>query len=396
MKLLVVLVLLTVPMALSAAECTSDADCGPDEVCAMMETCAAPACPEGQECEVPVCDAGGQCVTAGTDDPGYVYGNECTVDADCPADFVCEELEVPCDRPTSCGCSCPACDPDSGEECPPCECSGCDTPEPTTCEPTFQSFCAYHPQDCTADADCAEGFLCVKDEVCYGGGSTCAVPDCACACEEGAECPPCDCGEPACDDVPVETTCEVLGQYCAPEQIACTDASACPAGWECVAVPAYACACPMIDCPPVETVCPDMEPACLEKAAACEEQAACECPTTDPEAYCMPAGWGGVIAAQDHATGAETPAPTGGAELGDFLSNAQEAAAGPRVVDDKATDESEDTTDGDGNAATGDDAGGGGCSVGGTASGLGFLLLALLAFVGIDVVRRRVGVRAAR
>jgi len=391
MKLTVIVLatLVAFPLALAAAECTTDADCAPDEICARMETCAAPACPEGQECEVPACTSGGECVAAGPTGTDYVYGNACEADADCPADFVCEELDVPCATSAGCGCSCPACDPDSGAECPPCDCGECTAPDPTPCEPTTARYCAYHPRACTADSDCAEGFQCVTDEVCYGGGSTCAVPDCACACEAGAECPPCDCPKPVCDDVPVESTCEVISQYCAPKQIACADASACPAGWECVAVPAYGCACPMIDCPPVETMCPDLDPACVEKAEACDSQAACDCPATEPEAYCMPAGWGGVMAAQDGAATGDTPAPTGGAELGDFLENAHEAAAGPRVVDDKATDETSDTTGDDGNGAASDTAGGGGCTTGGAANGLGFLLLTLLALVGIDVIRRR-------
>jgi hypothetical protein len=268
--------------------------------------------------------------------------------------FACEEVQAPCAGTT---CACPPCEP--GTECT------CDCPtEPEPCEPTTYKYCAYTPQECTGDADCAEGFECKAQEVCSSsGGCGCARP----ACDPSAgECPvpePCDCEtEPA-----PEPTCEVIGHYCEAKQIECTAAADCPSGWDCVGV-TVGCACPAI-------VCDSADP------AGCPDLPACDCADVPDVSYCMPGGWA-ETAARDYAnatSGGDTAAPTAVPDpTAQFMDNAEKAAA----------DASGGTP---GNGATGTtDKGGTGCAYATTTAGFGSLFLTLLALLGLAARRAEI------
>lgn len=185
------------PLALaataSAIECASDADCADGEYCAMA--CAEPACPPGEECPEPDCT--GECV--GLDD-GMGW-SECETDADCGEGWLCR-------HETSEMCTDTACP--EGAECP-------DT-EPA-CETYEYSYCEYDLQECEADSDCDDGFVCLSYS--YDECPPVAMPDCA---------PGSDCPEPE----PVECT-TVSEAFCAPRYIAPCEADAdCGDGFTCV------------------------------------------------------------------------------------------------------------------------------------------------------------------
>ncbi len=132
---------------------------------------------------------------------------ECSVNADCPADFTCE---------TDNFASCPPC-PNDGSECSPCESqsySYCMPPPPT---------------QCSGDSDCDGTDICVSYtyETCSGGGV-----DIACAPDEPCELPPMD-----------ESTCESQTEaYCVPRYVApCQAAADCGPGFTCEATELCAC-----------------------------------------------------------------------------------------------------------------------------------------------------------
>jgi len=225
-----------------ARECTTDADCGAGLVCESVggTDCAVPACPEGMECpevdctseeifacvpdrsacasdadcaeglqcetytyeqcsgggSVPPCAPGEECpepepvetecetITESYCLPPYL--GTCTADADCGPGFTCEEYE-------NCGCtssgdsgssgssdgSTPSLPPD-GSDTPPSE----GTPEEDcSCEPSGEFYCELVEVECTSDADCIDGFICLDSP---NAGVPCSItPD-------GTE----DCGEP--------------------------------------------------------------------------------------------------------------------------------------------------------------------------------------------------------
>lgn len=353
LKTLLVLTFGLLPVAAYAA-CTTDADCATGEQClALPCACGAPACdPSAGECTDPepcTCDETAECVPADTFDDDVYYSDECTADADCPMGFACEEVQVPC-ASTRVDCACPPCA--EGETCEPCDCGEPVDPEP--CEATSYKFCAYKPVQCTADADCAEGFACQAEEVCSGGGATncaCAAPACDPDGGECAEPEPCECEtdpEPA-----SEPTCEVTGHSCQPKQIECDAAADCPSGWECIGVSA-GCACPAIACASTD---PD----------GCPDLPACDCAAEPTVSYCMPGGWA-VAAARDYAAGGDEntlgapQSPTAA-----FMEDAAKAAA---------------------DGSTADPAKGSGCSFTTSATaGLGALLVTLLALLGVAVRR---------
>lgn len=257
--------------AAASAECATDADCPDGQVCRTYETCgggapcACPDCAPDMECppcecppyEPPECTATSECVTP---DPTEI---ECASDADCPTDFACAAIPMPC-ATGACDCACPACEPNT--DCPPCECGPCAEPEP--CDPVTVHRCSFQPKPCTADSECKPGFACT--EVCSGASGGCACPACACAtCPEGAECPPCDCpAEPLpcdCDETKYEGTCE---NYCAPARVVCATDADCADGFTCQDEGSDCLCAPC----PAEGLCPD-----------------CNCAA--PQKVCMPAGW---------------------------------------------------------------------------------------------------------
>ena len=126
-----------------------------------------------------------------------LHAQECAADADCPDGYAC----------TSFAEGCPACDPASGAECPPCDSTGTVT------------YCEIVVEACTADADCADGLVCVHftGEAC-AGGTVCPDGDPNCVSEPGA--------------------CETVDEtQCAPPWIASCEVDAdCGPGFLCVAL----------------------------------------------------------------------------------------------------------------------------------------------------------------
>ena len=165
-------------------ECYSDEDCAPGQACLFYFTDGdrdgapvAPececACEDGEDCGP--CDCGdeyprpqaGVCV----DQDVYCYG-----DRDCPEGFVCD-YDARREAPDTCHCE-QICDEDG--DCEPCDCG--------ISEPA--GICVPAPEEvCWTDSDCAEGYYCELDRD-TDGFTDCACPDC----EDGEDCPPCDCG----------------------------------------------------------------------------------------------------------------------------------------------------------------------------------------------------------
>jgi MYXO-CTERM domain-containing protein len=223
-------------------ECTTDADCGAGFVCESVggTDCAVPTCPEGTECpevdctseeifacvpdrsactsdadcaeglqcetytyeqcsgggSVPPCAPGEDCPQPEPVEPecetiteSYClppYLGACTADADCGPGFTCEEYE-------NCGCSSSGSSGSSGGSdggVPPLPPDGSDVPpsegtpeEDCSCEPSGEFYCELVQVECTTDADCIDGFVCVDSP---DAGVPCTItPD-------GTE----ECGEP--------------------------------------------------------------------------------------------------------------------------------------------------------------------------------------------------------
>lgn len=385
LKILAIALILFVPSATLAEPCNSDSDCEAGFECmAMPCSCSCMSCPDGEECppcECDDCPDGGECIPEEKPWDG-VFGNECETDADCPMDFICDEIMMPCAVADCPPCACLECDPDD-EDCVPQDCECPDCAEPEECEPEGYKVCRFEPTECDADADCGEGFECMEIKSCSGGGSTgCECFDCVCAtCAEGEECPPCDCpDEPVCecDDEPqeFEEECTVEGGICIPKQVACETDEDCQEDWSCVSYESVACTCAVPDC--ACEACPDGE--------ECEP---CDCPKVpdecdcgdggDAESYCLPDGWDDIVESE------------GGGESLSKLNEAQDLAAeasgspeDPNQQDPKATEDDGSTDEKD------DDSG---CSASGSGSASGMLLLLSLALLALLPRRRETMVR---
>lgn len=360
-KILTVLALVFgFPMvALAQSECTSDTDCAEGYQC-MMALCACAPCPDdGSECEPCTCDETGVCVAI-TDDGGnvddVVLPSECATDADCPADFACEAMEVGC-AVASCP-PCEAVDCPDGQECPQPECEPCD-PMPEECAETTVNACVYHPVECAANSDCPADYKC---EIYSTGGTVCT--DCTCACPAEGECPPCEC-ESTCEEVPGE-------EYgvCVPEEKSCTVDTDCPEGWSCEIV-AYdagcGCACAVPACDPDSGECEPVE------CPACE----CETPELPTSGYCYPAGWAEI--AVDAA---------GSGEYTDEDGAVSPTAVVPVAKDGETLTAQESSTDGNTNAADGGESSSG-CTTSTQGSPLASMMLAGLALA-LMALRRKV------
>jgi len=294
--LLLFAVLWAFPAAAWAAdECLTDEDCPEGLVC-MPAPCPAMACEDPADC--PPCDATGFCMEP--DNPGGGgWEDQCAEDQDCPFDFVCKAMEIPCP-----GVACTPCDCDCKPGTEGCDCQCPECPEPAPCEPVFVHVCVYEPKACSVHDDCGEGFECVAQEVCSGG---CACAGCACPeCPEGEECPPCDCPEPepcTCDQEP---SCEVTGRFCQPKKIPCAEDSQCPADWTCSPVGGTSCLCPDCACPA-----PDGEGGGTD----CE-CGPCDCDQETAEQLCLPPGWAnaGISDPDGLEYGQPRTDPTGGEE----------------------------------------------------------------------------------
>ena len=358
--LLVAFALLVLPQAALAKDCTADTDCDKGQQC-IPSPCPDIACMPDQSC--PVCTPTSTCVDNTTGSGGGTTTSKvCAVDADCPTGFACAAIEIPCaTTPPTCTCSCPACA--DGMECPACDCPPCDAMQ-ADCTPTTAHYCQFQPKTCAADADCADGYECKKDEVCSSAG--CACVGCACPpCPPDTECAACDCpADPAPCDCP-ETfapTCQTLGMYCSPKPVTCTADSECLAGWQCVASGGTGCACPMC-------ACQEGVPDC-----ACGN---CNCPP--PTSYCMPDGWADLgisdpTAALEAATGHDSTSTGGNGTPTDADATTYGSA-------DTATTKANSTTADDGTKApvATTDTGKSGCRSGGSfVDLLGLLGLALI------------------
>ena len=350
--LIVLALLLWASPAFAESECSTDADCGDGYMC-VMAPC--PACMDGMEC--PDCVPEGSCTQSYEDDYNYFVYAECATDADCPSLFLCEEVQSWNDT----GCDCAPCDPDGGE-CPECTC-GSDEPESTT-----EMRCVFRPEECAADSDCDDGFVCFAEEVCSGGGSI----GCACAtviCPDGEECPdpePCECDE---EPVEEEESCETVASFCVPDQVTCTADSDCPADWSCSELDVGS-TCPACDC--VVSTCAEGE--------ECPEPEACDCPecTVETESYCLPAGWD-EIAAEGMSYSEE------GATNSDSPNDGEQSIGAPQIPGwEASSDTTKDATDAENQVGDGSSSDSGGCTMGTTShSVLPMLALLLLALVAL-------------
>ena len=393
-------------------ECDSDEDCPEGFECwdAPGPTCACPGCEPGEDC--PPCDCPeddgdypGMCVEE--EDPfDDIVGNECDTDEDCPADFVCEEIEYGCGTVPDCPpCVCGGgCDPDD-EDCadePECECPVC--PEPEPCDEELVGMCVFSPPECEVDADCGEGYECVEIEECWGSvsGGDCVCTDCVCAeCPDGEDCPPCDCPEePICEcdeEEEWEEGCETVMAICLPQQIECETDDDCPVDFVCNEFTDYGdCEC-VCACPP----CPEGEecPAC-----ECDD---CECDEETTESFCLPEGWDESMFGGDGggstAIGEDDPNPQdpvnreedkeGEEGTGDDVDlDGEGPEDGPDG--DGPADENDDDGEGEGEGGAGevgsDDGGSAGCSAGGApAAGFPLLLVAFAVLALLPARRRR-------
>ena len=373
-----------------------DEDCPEGMECFLMgmSTCACPPCPEGQECEPCDCpeeDSFGYCMYPENpwDDFGGIVAGECDTDADCPVEFLCEEIAVPCNTMPDCPpCACAGCDPDDEDctEVPECECPDC--PEPTPCEEETAHLCVFNPTECEGDPDCIEGFECVEMEECSGGGGgDCMCTECVCAdCPDGEECE-CDCPEEPvceCDEEPQdwEESCEVILAICLPKEVPCETDDDCAGDFVCMEDPQDTdCACPGCACPD----CPEGE--------ECEP---CDCPPCEcdkgqeeegGEGYCVPDGW-------DEADF------WGGEQGGSTMSgeeNDKDEGEEPTAPDPDGGEAEEETEDGVNDNLGGEGGGTGetggtesessGCSAAGNASPFALMLL-IFALMGLAVLRR--------
>ncbi len=208
--------------SLVGPSCATDADCPLQFVCESVTLdcpdvgggtdCGCPPCEAGGEC--PPCDCGGAGGGGGAADPApcepttalacVFHVQSCDSDASCADGFACTPIESCSGVACACGgdCACPECP--AGEECP-CDCPPpeecvCDE-EPPTCTVEAQ-YCLPPQITCTGAADCPDGWTCED----FGGASG-GSGDCACACEPGGECPPCDCDDAGDVAPPSESYC---------------------------------------------------------------------------------------------------------------------------------------------------------------------------------------------
>ena len=354
------------------ASCNSDADCPEDFYC-MAPLCAC-AEPEGGEAE---CFCGtGYCMDM-KDDEGPVddiyFESECETDADCPADFRCEEISWACAATPSCPpCICEGCDPDDGECDPTCECPPCDDYEDDfECEGGSTTMCVYTPVECESDVDCAAGFECETFTWGSSGGSSGGGTACVCApCPDGEERCECDCDdmeEPVWEEIEEEEIVEEEFGICVPAMVVCESTSDCLEGWDCIAFPG--------DCMCTACLCVEG----MEEDCECEQEDECTC--EDGENYCVPEGWDQVAAAANETWG---DSESGGAML-PMMAGGEGAVRKEQADEDGTVDETI-------NDGTGAEEGGssGGCTSAGTSAGTnGLFLLFLLASLLVVAVRRQ-------
>lgn len=196
---------LLAPLTASAKTCAADAECNPNQKCEVVASSGSVGCPpcaEGADCP-PCVQPSPSTIKECVDQP-----IACTTDADCPSYLACTAENTP--SPT-----CPACEDDAGNKCPPCE------PAPP---PSGKKFCSYVERKCTKDADCGAGFVCETSEV---GTCAGAAPDCP----PNADCP-----------APPEPTCttEKISR-CSLKITECKANSDCPTDFSCETVSEGSC-----------------------------------------------------------------------------------------------------------------------------------------------------------
>jgi uncharacterized protein (TIGR03382 family) len=150
-----------------ATECLTDADCADGEVCALTD--CGPTCdPDDPTCEPVDCGSGGVCIAVEEPPPS------CTADSDCADGDICITQTI-----ASCtGCACADDGDNDPTNDPPCDCPA----EPECTDETF-SFCGpRYLGDCAVDADCGAGFTCTAAESCACAISSddAAPADCVC------------------------------------------------------------------------------------------------------------------------------------------------------------------------------------------------------------------------
>lgn len=158
-------------------ECVVDADCAEGEFCAPVD-CAPPCDPTADPaCEPVDCSGTGVCIAAEPPPPPV----ECTADADCAGDDVC--ITGTSESCSGEGCVCPDDGDGDPSNDPPCDCLA---PAPPECTTETFAFCGpRYLDDCTVDADCGAGFTCDAVDTCVctapgAEGDAAAPPDCSC------------------------------------------------------------------------------------------------------------------------------------------------------------------------------------------------------------------------
>lgn len=214
--------------AWAADECQTSADCGKGLECTVFGSGScpgAPACAPGSDCPAPApCEI--------TEEKACTPAH-CTTDAQCGDGWVCHAWET-----SSCATSDCACPSDQ----PKCDCA----PAEDTCAPETESYCTpKYLVPCQAASDCGEGFDCVEQitTTCTGsGGSASSGSGNASSGDAAKPAPPAGGAaplpepepDPAPAPVPPSCTSEPSGVFhCVARELACEQASDCPAGWQC-------------------------------------------------------------------------------------------------------------------------------------------------------------------
>jgi len=214
-------------------QCTGDADCDDDDVCNGMETCVASQCVAGTPL---TCNDGQYCNGTETCDPvsGCQAGTPPCPETECNH---CQEASDGCFDPSGTPCS------DDGQYCngtEACDGAGACVSSGNPCSPeTDCNHCNETDGSCLdpAGAPCPEdGLYCNGTESCDGAG-TCASSGDPCP---GTECNNCYEPDDSCFD-PAGTTCSDDGLYCTGAET-CDGAGTCgSAGDPCPGTPCNTC-----------------------------------------------------------------------------------------------------------------------------------------------------------
>jgi hypothetical protein len=282
--------------SLSFALLAPEPSCGTGPACQVGFECAvvgASSCPGAAPCAPGApCTEPAPCTSV--QEYGCVPAN-CTVDAQCAAGMVCHTWTEDCPV-TDCACAPDV--PDCG-----CGVSQCDPKTVSMCTPRYVL-------PCKLDSDCGTNFTCEEEITgCASSGSGGSDAPAPIPGGSGAKPAPPDAagGAPAADPIPVPNcNSQPTGVFhCVAKDIACDDASDCPAGWHCehaadVATPACP---PGAECEPAAAPIPSVS-LCRPEYYGVDSSGGLETPTAGTDK-----GENGSGSAGTSSTGTPNPQP---------------------------------------------------------------------------------------